>query len=148
MNNLFFDFSIYKVPDLENFQEELSGNNQRCILIGFLDENRDELEIFLKKIISSAKIEYEKDCIILRGSSAALLPPFSKINSMHKIEKAVLFGMNGNDLGLNIHTPLYIPFKFNNCSFMFADKLSVIEQSVERKKALWLGLQTLFLSSI
>ncbi len=146
MNTAFFDFTVYNISDTENFNELVSGDNQRRILIVFLDEQHEMLELFLNKIISAAKIDLEKDCLILRRSQENFsIPTLAQIKSFHKIEKAVLFGLTGKDLGLNIETHLYIPFAFNNCQFMFADKLSAIENSVERKKALWNGLQTLFL---
>ena len=145
MNTAFFDYTIYKISDLTNFNESLTGENQRRILVGILDEQQNEPETFLHKIINSAKLDLEKDCLILRGHPQSGIPTFSQIKSFQNIEKAVLFGLTGKDLGLNIETHLYIPFSFNNCQFMFADKLSILENSVERKKALWLGLQTLFL---
>lgn len=145
MNKAFYDFTVYNIHDSENFSEIVSGSNERRILIAFLDEQRDELEAFMKKIISAAKLELEKDCLILRGAESSFIPTFTQIKSSHKIEKAVLFGIKGKDLGFNIETPLYIPFSFNHCQFLFANKLSVIENSVEQKKALWHGLQTLFL---
>ena len=146
MNTAFFDFTVYNISDKENFSQSMFGENQRHILIGFLDEQHEMLELFLNKIISAAKIDLEKDCLILRGSPENIfIPTLTQIKSFHKIERAVLFGLSGKDLGLNIETHLYIPFEFNNCQFMFADKLSLIENSVERKKALWNGLQTLFL---
>ena len=146
MNNSFYDFTAYNISDSENIRAVVSGDNARHILIGFLDEQRDELETFLKKIIAAAKIDIEKDCLILRGDAENVsLPSFAQLKSKSKIKKLVLFGINGKDLGFNIETHLYIPFAFNNCQFLFADKLSVIENSQERKKALWSGLQTLFL---
>ncbi len=145
MNNTFYDFTVYNIADSANIHENVSGDNERRILIAFLDEQRADLEAFIKKIITAAKLELEKDCLILRGEDSSPIPTFAKIKSTHKIEKAVLFGFAGRDLGFNIESPLYIPFEFNNCQFLFADKLSVIENSMERKKALWHGLQTLFL---
>ena len=147
MNKTFYDFTVYNIADAENFHENVLGDNERRILIAFLDEQRDELQTFMKKIISAAKLELKKDCLILRGGDANTtpLPTFSQIKSAYKIEKAVLFGFSGRDMGFNIESPLYIPFSFNNCQFLFADKLSAIENSLERKKALWHGLQTLFL---
>jgi hypothetical protein len=146
LNNTFYDFTVYNIADSANLNEILSGTNERRILIAFLDEQREELEAFMTKIISAAKLQLEKDCLILRGPADKMnLPTFAKIKSVHKIEKAVLFGFAGRDLGFNIESPLYIPFEFNYCQFLFADKLSDIENSVERKKALWHGLQTLFL---
>ncbi len=153
MKNSLYDFTAYTIPDSENFHSIVSGNNQRHILVGFLNEQRDELEVFVKKIISAAKIDLENDCLILmahpdtvgRGDADIVsLPSFSQLRSQHKIEKVVLFGIKGKDMGFNIETPLYIPFEFNYCQFLFADKLSAIENSMERKKALWSALQTLF----
>ena len=145
MNTAFFDFTVYNISDSTNINESLSGDNQRRILVGFLDEQQNALETFLSKIMGSAKLNLENDCLILKGDTATSIPTFAQIKSFQNVEKAVLFGLTGKDLGLNIETHLYIPFAFNNCHFMFAEKLSLIENSVERKKALWNGLQTLFL---
>ena len=145
MNTAFYDFTVYKISDSENIHELLTGDNERRILIAYLDEQKDELISFLRKIIGAAKLDLEKDCLILRGGNTTSIPTFSQIKSLYKIEKVVLFGLKAKDLGFNIETPLYIPFEFNNCQFMYADKLSIIEQFVEKKKALWLGMQSLFL---
>jgi hypothetical protein len=145
LKNSFYDFTAYNIADSENFHSIVSGKNDRRILIGFLDEQRADLEVFLKKIITAAKINFDSDCLILRGDAEILtLPSFSQLRSQHKIEKVVLFGIKGKDMGINIQTPIYIPFEFNRCQFLFADKLSMIENSLERKKALWSGLQTIF----
>ncbi|MBL7815369.1 MAG: hypothetical protein JNL70_10170 [Saprospiraceae bacterium] len=143
MNKTFYDFTVYKLPNTENFQEKISGTNDKGILIVFLDEQRTELEAFLKKIIASIKLDYEKDCLILRGSHVDLLPTMAQLKSQFTFKKTLIFGFKGKDLGLNIETPLYTAFVFNENRYLFADKLSIIENSVERKKALWSVLQSL-----
>ena len=142
------DFSVYPTPDLKNFREHLSGDNQAHVLVGFLNEQQASLVDFLEKIIGATQLNLQKDCLILRGrleGDKMALPNFSDLKNERGIQKAVLFGIRPQDLGLNIAAPLYYPFVFNGCVFLFAEKLSAIETSKDKKGALWTCLQQIFL---
>lgn len=154
MKTYFLDYQIFQIPDLEKFFENLSGSNEQAVLVAFFDEKQEPLTDFLKKIITAVKLDLAKDCLVCAINSdtlsqnvpkASAIPRFSSLKSIGKIEKALIFGVHPEALGLHISPPQYQAFFFNNCTFLFADKLSVLEKSPEKKKRLWDGLRDLFL---
>ena len=146
MKTTFLDYQIFQTPELPEFSAQLDGNNTRQVLVGFFDEQSAEREEYLKKIMAAAKLNLLEDCLILRGSLDTKFPSFANLSNVHPIQKAVLFGINPLDLGLNLAIPMYQPLIFNKTAFLFVDKLSVIEPSKERREALWKCLQRLFLA--
>ncbi|MDZ7881067.1 MAG: hypothetical protein U5L45_25600 [Saprospiraceae bacterium] len=145
MKNSFLDYQIFPTPELNEFSAQLTGTNIRQVLVGFFDEQSVEREDYLKKIMSAAKFNLPEDCLILRGSHETKFPSFIDLKRTHNVDKAVLFGIKPSDLGLNLEIPLYQPIVFNKCVFLFVDKISVIEPSKERRAALWVCLQKIFL---
>ena len=145
MKNTYLDYKIFLAPDFNKSSNVLSGDNHKHILIGFMDEGDNEMNLVLEKIVLSAKLNFTSDCLILRGDDALPLPSFSQISTQNKIEKAVLFGLKPTDLGLKIETAVYQVTEFNGCTFLFADKISRINTSIEHKRALWNGIQQMFL---
>ena len=146
MKTTFLDYQIFQMPELSEFSAQLVGNNARQVLVGFFDEQSAEREEYLKKIMGAAKLNLPEDCLILRGSLDTKFPSFANLSHTYTIQKAVLFGINPLDLGLNLTVPMYQPLLFNKTAFLFVDKLSVIELSKERREALWKCLQRLFLA--
>lgn len=145
MKTTLLDYQIFPTPELSEFSAQLDGQNARQVLVGFFDEQSIEREDYLKKIIGAAKLNLLEDCLILRGSLDTSFPSLANLKTTHSIQKAILFGVNPLDLGLNLVVPLYQPTIFNGTTFLFVDKLSVVEGSKERRAALWTCLQRLFL---
>jgi hypothetical protein len=139
------DYQIFSTPELNEFSAQLEGQNARQVLVGFFDEQSVEQEDYLKKIIGAAKLNLLEDCLILRGSLETKFPSVTNLKTAHSIQKAVFFGINPLDIGLNLTIPLYQPTVFNGTIFLFVDKLSIVEGSKERRAALWTCLQRLFL---
>ena len=145
MKTTLLDYQIFPTPELSEFSAQLDGHNARHVLVGFFDEQSVEREDYLKKIIGAAKLNLLEDCLILRGSLDTKFPSVANLKTMHLIQKAVLFGLTPLDLGLNLVIPPYQPTVFGGTTFLFVDKLSVVEGSKERRAALWACLQRLFL---
>jgi hypothetical protein len=141
----FLDYQIFPTPELGEFSTYIEGANARETLVAFFDEQSVEREDYLKKIMSAAKLNLLEDCLILRGSLETKFPSFTQLQNVQTLNKAVLFGINPTDLGLNLNFPLYQPVVFAHCTFLFLDKISVIEPSKERRAALWACLQKMFL---
>ena len=146
MKNSFLDYQIFPTPELSEFSAQLAGANVQQVLVGFFDEQSVEREDYLKKIMSAAKLNLLEDCRILRGSHETKFPSFIDIQHAHNVQKAVFFGIKPSDLGLNLEMPPYQPIVFNKCVFLFVDKISIIEPSKERRAALWVCLQKIFLA--
>ncbi len=146
MKTSFLDYQIFPTPELNEFSGQLTGTNARQVLVGFFDEQSDEREAYLTKIMSAAKLNLSEDCLILRGSLDTRFPSFAQMHQANAFKQAVLFGIKPSDLGLNLEIPPYQPVVFNHCTFLFVDKISAIEPSKERRAALWTCLQRMFLS--
>jgi hypothetical protein len=141
----FLDYQIFPTREWGEFSAQIEGANAREILVGFFDEQSIEREEYLKKIIGAAKLNLLEDCLILRGSLETKFPSMAQMHNAHGIKQAVLFGIKPKDIGLNLEMPPYQPVVFNNCTFLLVDKISIIEPSTERRKALWTCLQRMFL---
>jgi hypothetical protein len=143
LKNTFLDYKVFVVPEIDQMQDRLVGENLKQILIIYNDAYSEETEAFLSKIMASVQINMLSDCLILRGGDDVQYPLFSQIATTHSIKKALIFGLKGTDLGLNITPTLYMPFTLNQCAFLFANPLSKIT-TPETKKALWESLKQIF----
>lgn len=150
MKNSYLDYKIFVSPELSQISSTLSGDNKRFILIGYKDEQNTEMEAYLQKILSAAQLDLAHDCLVLKSTEGQPLPSFAQISHKNTIEKALLFGIFPNDLGLNINVPKgtnadpqYIPFEFRGCTFLFTDKLSDIQPSPHKRKDLWDSIRSL-----
>jgi hypothetical protein len=140
----FLDFKIFKVPENNQTATFISGDNKCSILIGYLDEENDDLISFLTKIIAAVKLNIETDCLKLAIKKDGAIPAFSQIKQQYAVKTAIFFGITPPQLGLKITPPQYLTFDFNDTTFLFVDKLSVISTSEDKKRGLWNCLKLLF----
>ncbi len=141
----YLDYKIFVAPELGEISNALTGENKRHIFVAYLDEKNPEMDAYIEKIISAAKIHLSTDCLLLKYSDDKSMPSLSQIVHKNTIQFALLFGISPRDFGLNITPPQYMPIQFNGLTFLFTDKLSVINASTEKRKALWDCIKTLFL---
>lgn len=145
MKNSFLDYQVFPIADFDKLSTNLAGANQRGVLIGLADTMTDDLSIFLKKIIAAAQLNLDEDCLTVQPNADGQVPSFTQLRTHQPFAKAVLFGISPKDLGLNIAPPQYFPVLLNGCTFLFVEKLAVIEPSKDRKAALWNCLKSMFL---
>lgn len=145
MNLGFLDYKVFVTPELNEISINLSGNNEKNVLIVYFDDNTDGMTDYLTKIIGSAQLDLANDCLLLTIKENEKFPLFTTISKEHTIRKAFIMGLTPSQIGLNIQTPQYNPLSFNNCTFIFTEKLSKIHNSPESKKALWACIKEVFL---
>jgi hypothetical protein len=145
LKNTFFDFPIFQLPNSDEFLSLLEGTNTKGILVVIGDDFSEERRAYLTKILTAAKLNLVEDCLLLRGAATKNLPSFAQLKSIQPISKTLIFGLLPSDLGLNVQIPPYTPTTFLDATFLYIDKLSDIEPSPERRKALWACLQKMFL---
>lgn len=141
----FLDYKIFVSPDLNEISANLTGKNEKGVLIINWDDNTEGMTDYLSKIIASAQLQIEQDCLLLTVRENEKFPLFSTILKEHTISKAIIMGLSAQQIGLNIHSPQYQPFLLNNCTFIFTEKLSKIHSSPESKKSLWACIKQTFL---
>ncbi len=145
MKTGYLDFKIFVSPDLNEISANLSGDNQKHVLVVFLDDDSEGMSDYLSKILQSAKLELARDCLLLTIKDGEKFPRFSTISKEFSIKKTLIMGISPKDMGLNIQTPQYQHLFFNNCTFIFTETLSKIYNSAESKKALWACIKEVFL---
>ncbi|MEQ1744990.1 MAG: hypothetical protein ABMA02_06175 [Saprospiraceae bacterium] len=99
---------------------------------------------FLKKILLAAGLELERDTLFAQigpMEGGRILPAIQE----RQAEKILIFGTGPEQLGLNVQIPLYQPTVFYGATFLFSEKLSVIEPDKAKKTNLWQALRQLFL---
>jgi len=99
---------------------------------------------FVKKILGAAGLDLEKDTLfapVVMSESALVLPA---LKTKHP-DQVLVFGLVPAQLGLNIQASFYKPVSFLGTTFLFAEKLSVIESDKSRKTGLWQALRQIFL---
>ena len=125
----------------ENFLATCRGSNEKLIFVGIQLETDEEARLFfLKKILSAVQIDLQKDALF-----ASFGDPdsgsFIQLLRKKGVEKCLLFGLEPARLGLGISVRLNESFVFYGCRFLFAEKLSAIENDVAKKQQLWAALK-------
>ncbi len=125
----------------ENFFASCSGSNEKLIFVGIQQETDEAArQFFLKKILSAVQIDLSKDALFA-SFGATETGSFIQLLRKKGVEKCLLFGLAPARLGLGIAVKMNEPFTFYGCRFLFAEKLSVIENDVAKKQQLWAGLK-------
>ncbi|MEP2772312.1 MAG: hypothetical protein ABJH05_09190 [Fulvivirga sp.] len=122
----------------------VKGNNSSAILILNFDENAafvaDENLTFLKNILSAVKLDIDQVALV---NLAKVDLAIDAIIKELKPKTIIGFGVNHIEQ-LKPHT-IYKISTHQNCQTLLADDLKLIESDKSKKKALWEGLQELFL---
>ena len=148
----FLDFSIIPLKEPLEVIKKCSGSNQKKLLVVFdeNDESQERLE-FLKKILAAAKFDIKDDILLLKitpKEAFSFITLRTKVAQTHPsggIDNLLVFGFEPKHFGLNLEVQKYAPLHFYESGFLFADKLSMIENDKALKGALWGGMKTLFL---
>jgi hypothetical protein len=141
LKNTYLDYKVFVLPDFHQTDAVVAGENDKHILIACIHENNAELDVFLEKVIGSAKLNLKTDCLLIKMPDNESIIAFSKISTQYPIKKALFFGITPKSVGLNVDCPTYFPFLLNDCAFLFVDPLSKIINNNDLKKALWNCLQ-------
>ena len=144
LSNQFLDYSVIALQDVEEVINNCTGSNQKKLLVVYNSNNTKTESIeFLKKILSAAKFDI-KDDILLLGTTSKQGFSFISMKTKVAFDNLLVFGFPPSYFGLNIAISSYQPIHFNNCGFLFADDLEILESDKQLKGALWLGMKELF----
>lgn len=142
MQHPFLDFKIIAVTDTKNIIDQCSGNAQKGIFICYPTSDETMID-FLAKILSAVKLDVKKDVLVLEKTPDNDFS-FSGFGKELSIQKAILFGISPQTIGLQINYQKYQPFNLNNYQFLFVDELTTISANQQLKKLLWNALKAIF----
>jgi len=135
---------------LDSFEEpdlwrEATGSNSKGILV-LSTENEpfsEDLFNFLKKVLGAVQIQLEEDALFIFKTPEKNISS-AQISREKDIQILISFGLPAKNLGLHWSVKLYEPLSKNGCLFLFAERLSIIQNDRERKLKLWKALQQIF----
>ncbi|MCB0560878.1 MAG: hypothetical protein H6573_30480 [Lewinellaceae bacterium] len=146
------DFSLFPLSDWRQFNERLSGNNARRVLIVLERlESDSELMDFLGKILSAVQLNLEEDTLLLRLTKGENIS-FSRLSQVQPVRYVLLFGIAPRQLGLHFSLPPGQPMRFGETYFLHTSALLDIFEERKAKArpkagALWNNLKQLFIDS-
>ena len=144
LSNQFLDYSVIPLQNVDEVINSCIGSNQKKLLVVYNSNNTKTESIeFLKKILTAAKFDI-KDDILLLGTTSKRGFSFISMRTKVAFDNILVFGYPPSYLGLNIELNAYQPIHFNDCGFLFADDLEMLQSDKQSKGALWLGMKELF----
>lgn len=135
---------LFRLPE-NTILPRLGGDFARQIAILVLAEPDAPGNLpFLSKVLAAARLNLEKDTAfaeIQPGECVSFLPILKDKHATHLL----VFGLSPAQLGLAVEMQLYQAQIFYGATFLWADRLSVLEPDKTRKGQLWQALQRIFL---
>lgn len=135
---------LFPVPEPGAQPAGAGGFARRVLVVRSSDAGSVAAEPFLSKILAAANLNLAQDTLLIdcpEPGGLRLLPVLKSRQPTH----VLVFGATPELLGLRLQAPLYQAFYFYNTTFLFADKLSLLEPDKNRKGQLWRALQGIFL---
>ncbi len=118
------------------------GKNQKKILVAYdVAKLKKEERDMLVKLLAACQLS--TDDIALVNIHITELS-IAKIVEELKIANAILFGIPSLSIDLPLDDKENIVIDYNRCAFIRTGPISVLNNSVEKKKALWMALKTMF----
>lgn len=149
MNNSFFDFDLFAVPDRDSGINMARGECRSQVAIIYQtgkdpDADRDYLSAILKPL----QMDLQKDTIYIPIPAHASLS-LAPLMRQYQIKQVLLFGCSSARCGMRHQLSLYHPYMYQGRHFLYADTLEKIrierENNDKRKAAaLWKALQQIF----
>lgn len=146
INAIYKENRVYSLQksDLKIAENLVEGNLTADLIIVYHAEGEkilvEELKDFLMKLLGAAKHTLDNTLIINDLSGIK----FKQILSTTQASKLIVFGSTRNHLGLNLNLKRYKTINIQGCECIFVDKLSMLQDDVKRKGALWSLMKTMF----
>lgn len=140
MNNLFFNYNIFNIQDAEEVKIFGSGNKKMLVLVQ-TEEFKDEQQLsFLGKILKAAQYDLNDDvyCLPLSAETNISLAYFLR---KYQIEHVLIFGLSLQKMGIYAAFRKYVFTNLQGVKILYADDLTLLQQQVQLKAALWEALK-------
>lgn len=141
----FYNFQVVPLKSTSEIEAKLSGENRKGLLVILsADEENEELNQFVAKVLKAAGFDVPEDVHFLKLTSSDGFS-FSLLSKKNDIQSVISFGFSPKFLGLNWNLANYSPFLYENRKYLFADNLAEIQKDKKLKGKLWKCLQAMYL---
>jgi len=121
------------------------GGFARQVAVLVLEEPNAALaRDFLTKVLLAANLNMAQDTLMAEiplNTDVLIAPDLREKQPKH----VLVFGISPAQLGLWFEAPLYQPMSFYGSTWLFADKISVLEPDKAKKTQLWSAIKQIFL---
>lgn len=149
MKKSFFDFEIIKVPENVFSEDQLSGNNQKGLILLFAGDETEQENLleFLAKVFQAIQVDLNQDTYYLNNKEQSDLN-WAHFLQKNKVNSVVIFGLSPQVFGIRFALPLYTLIEHQNIQYLRVDDLTAIyeeRQSGGKKMSglLWRAIQQL-----
>ncbi len=138
-------FKLFDSFEQADLWRNATGSNAKGLLILSAEDEAlsDDLLNFLKKVLEAVNMQLEDDALFLFTTPGKHFSS-TQIRREKDIRVLLSFGLPANHIGLHWSVRLYEPVEQNGCRFLFAERLSQIQNNREKKLKLWKALQEIF----
>lgn len=149
MQSHFLDFKVFAAPEASAGKERCVGDGKKQVLvICQAAEANEALLDFLGRILGAVNLDPRRDVRLYTITPAKAIS-LSGIRRDFPFEKAILFGVEPGQAGLQFTPARYQPVELAGVRYLFADDLQeiYIERQQGKKKraaALWNSLREMF----
>lgn len=149
-STLFTNENLYFIPSKKEIkQKNTLGNNQKKCLILVNEQEQQVIDennlTFLQNILKA--ISYTLDDILLLNIASYPLT-FEELINNYSPKQLILFDVSAFQLGIQERQIIqYELHEINNLQLISADSLTEIQKNIDKKKALWINLQRIFLNN-
>lgn len=124
---------------------DATGSFSRQVAVLVLEEQNTALaRDFLAKVLLAANLNMAQDTLLaeIPSNTNVLIAPDLKERQPKQV---LVFGLQPAQLGLWFEPPLYQPLSFYGSTWLFADKIAVLEPDKAKKAQLWSAIKQIFL---
>lgn len=123
----------------------LGGNKKNILIVVFNEQPPalpDESLQFLISILKACQLTLADVAIVATGQKNDA--DYKTYTAHFNSRQVLLFNLAPVDFGLPVHFPEFQTQPFDQCTYLWAPALTLIEKDVETKKQLWMSLKKLF----
>lgn len=137
MNDTFFDFDQYVIP--ERAKAEISSHKEDRLCVIVTKEDFMVNEIFLSKILSAIKYDLSSNVRLVQFPTAKQI----KLDSAHiaDVKEIICFGVSPAQISMNASFRANQIYSTESFNILLTHSLKKLSGDLSKKKALWTALQ-------
>ncbi len=128
---LFGDNHIIQIPSSQNTADIILSSQAETLVYVPQVPQDENIAIQLEKILNACNLSKEQVVILTPDSQ------WANLRHIKQIKQILLFGITGNDLGININIPLHYPLSFDNRTWIVTQSIEMMQQNPSIKSDLW-----------
>jgi DNA polymerase III psi subunit len=144
LKHLYENTQLYEIPQTENSNLVIKGNNFKNVLVAVSSKDFNEkTEMLLKNILKAVSCNFPDDVtlILLKKDESICI---KQLIDSYKSKYLLAFGLSANKLSLNIEKKVNHVFHISSTQMLLSPSLQTLIQNRDKKVYLWNQLKKMF----